>query len=228
MLKSLIDLVFPPVCHVCGNMLPPGEKFICQPCIATLPRTGYHRSSSDINPMENRFAGIIPFLRATGHFFYASGNPISQLIHDFKYRHFPGIARRLGEIMGNELYSTGFFSGADMIMPVPLHFIKKAKRGYNQSEQLAIGLSKATGLPIDTSLRAVRPHRTQTALSHDKRRRNTEGLFQLRKGNIYAGKTIVVVDDVCTTGSTLLSASEAILRDAPGSQVIILSLGVTF
>lgn len=227
-IKRIIDLIWPPLCHVCDARLPDGPEFVCGPCRAALPRTGYHRDPTGTNPMEHRFAGIIPFERATGHFFYSPGGSLANLIHDFKYRSFPGIARELGHLAGTELYSTGFFSGADMIVPVPLHFIRQSRRGYNQAEMIARGLSQATGIPVSTRLKAFRPHRTQTSLSHEDRRENTRGIFRLRHPEEFTGKTIVVVDDVCTTGSTLLSAAETILSEAPGSRVILFALGVTF
>ncbi len=228
MLRALADLLWPPLCHVCSCRLPAGQEFLCQPCIEALPRTGYHRDFSGLNPMEQRFAGIIPFERATGHFFYTPSGALANLIHDFKYRQFPGLARKLGHIVGEELYTTGFFSGVDVIMPVPLHFLKLAGRGFNQSEEIALGLGKATGICVSTDLRARRAHRTQTSLSHEERLTNTRGIFRLRHAERYRGKTILIADDVCTTGATLLSAAETILGEAHGSRVVLLSLGVTF
>lgn len=227
-LRHIADLIWPPLCHVCDCRLPEGETFLCPPCIEALPRTGYHRYSPELNPMELRFAGIIPFERATGYFFYSPGSALASLIHDFKYRQFPGLARQLGKIMADELYSTGFFSGADYIIPVPLHFMKQCRRGYNQSGHIALGVSEATGISINTDLRARRPHRTQTALTHEQRAENIRGIFRLRNADRLRGKTVVIIDDVCTTGATLTEAAATILREAPGSRVLLLTLGVTF
>ncbi|MBD5269268.1 MAG: ComF family protein [Bacteroides sp.] len=226
--RSVLDLIFPPVCHICGAALPPGDKFLCSPCIASLPRTLYHRDPSGTNPMEHRFAGIIPFRRGTGVFFYAPGSPLSQTVQDFKYRKFPGLARRLGQIMANELFPTGFFSGVDAIIPVPIHYTKRLRRGYNQSEMLARGISDVTGIPVSILLKAIKPHRTQTSLSHDARRHNTQGIFSLRHPERLRGKHVMVIDDICTTGATLLSAAEAILKDEPTTEISLISLGVTF
>ncbi|MDE6682523.1 MAG: ComF family protein, partial [Muribaculaceae bacterium] len=112
---SLLDFIFPRVCHLCGATLSAQEKgCVCTPCLSLLPRTLYHRQGG--NPMEMRFAGLFPFERATGHFFYSSGSEVSQLIQYLKYRHFRNLARFMGETVGRELLSTGFFSDIDAIV----------------------------------------------------------------------------------------------------------------
>lgn len=222
----IIDFIFPRVCHICGASLLPGYKYVCAACIDALPRTGYHRQPG--NNMEQRFAGLFPFHRASGHFFYVPGSDISSLIQDFKYRKMPGLARHLGHIMGEELFITPFLNGIDYIMPVPMHFIKQARRGYNQTHLLARGLSEATGIPVDLSLKASRPHRTQTSLTHEQRRRNTDSIFKLLHAERLAGRHVLLLDDVCTTGATLAAAATQLTSSPHGISVSLLSLGVTF
>lgn len=224
--SDLLSLVFPSICHICGTTLADGEHYICSACEAALPRTRYHQQS--MNPMEQRFAGKFPFARASGHFFYSRDSSLSQLIQDFKYRHFPGLAHHLGRILGRELFPTGFFSGIDMIMPIPLHLLKKAQRGYNQTEHIASGISEVTGIPVSTALKARKPHRTQTSLSHDERIANTKDVFRIGNIQHQPMQGILLLDDVCTTGATLTSASETILKTYPGTKLTLLTLGVTF
>ena len=145
-IDDILNLFYPAVCHLCGNDLSPHERFICEPCVAGLPRTGYHRHKR--NPMEERFAGQFPFVAATGHFFYSRDSSLSQLIQDMKYRNFPSIGNKMGEIAGRELFISGFLNEIDVIVPVPMHFFKQAKRGFNQSERIALGIGKASGLPV--------------------------------------------------------------------------------
>lgn len=225
-LSDILDFIYPPVCHVCGTRLAEHEKYICTGCIADLPRTLYHRR--DGNPMEQRFAGLFPFQRASGHYFYSRDTHTATLIHDLKYRKFRGLARYLGQLMGEELYSTSFLSDSDIIVPIPMFFLKKALRGYNQTEEIALGLSAATGIPVVKALRAVRPHRSQTTLTGRQRRRNTEGIFRLDRPGEVRDKRIVLLDDVCTTGSTLISASRAILSAVPDAEITLLTVAVTF
>ncbi|MDE5790300.1 MAG: ComF family protein [Muribaculaceae bacterium] len=224
---AILDFIFPRICHVCGVTLSPQERgYVCTPCLAGLPRTLYHRQKG--NPMEMRFAGLFPFERATGHFFYSSGSEVSQLIQDFKYRHFRGLARFMGETVGRELLSTGFFSDIDVIVPIPMHFLKKAQRGYNQTEEIAIGLSNAVGLPIELSLRARRSHVSQTSLSTQERKENLRDIFALRQHHSLDNKHVLLLDDVCTTGATLAEAVETIHRSCTGTRISMLTLGVTF
>lgn len=235
MLKALIDIFLPPVCHCCGEKLVEGERYVCMGCLFKLPRTMYHlywndhsSPNSDINPMENRFAGLFPFVHATSGFFYGRDSIVSELVKDFKYHKFPGLATFLGEVLADELRSTGFFSGIDYILPIPIHWTKKLKRGYNQTLMLARGLSAVTSIPVSQHLVALRSHHTQTRLSLDSRRENTKNLFLLKNAPSYAGRHVLILDDICTTGATMTSAAEACIAACPGLKISLLSLGVTY
>lgn len=224
--KDFLNVLLPPVCHACGCKLAPHERFACSHCLDQLPRTGYHRRN--LNPMEERFAGQFPFERATGHFFYTRDSALSTLIQDMKYRHFPSIGDMLGKLVASELYSTGFFADIACIMPVPMFFWKQMKRGYNQTHHIAAGISEATGIPVCYNLKAVKSHKTQTAMSAEQRLTNTSGLFALQNADYLRDKGVLLVDDICTTGSTLRSAAEATLAGAPHCRLSLLSIGVTF
>ena len=225
-LNDLLNLFYPAVCHLCGNSLSSHERFICIPCIETLPRTGYHRNLK--NPMEERFAGQFPFEFATGHFFYSKDSSLSQLVQDMKYRKFPSIGNKLGEIAGRELFISGFLSDIDYIVPVPMHFIKKAIRGYNQVDNIAQGLSKETDIPVINALKMVRLRKTQTSLSKTQRYNNAKSLFKPYKKIDLNHKRVLLVDDICTTGATMGSAAKTLTDSYPKIKLYLFSLGVTF
>ena len=225
-LINIVDVLIPPRCHVCGEVLMPEERFICRPCLGRLPRTQYqHREG---NPVEMRFAGKIPFERASGHFFYSRGSAVASLIHDFKYRNYPTLARQMGRLMAEDLFPSGFLNDLDCICPVPLHWIKRLQRGYNQTERIARGISDETGIKVSRDLVAARRHATQTGFTPEERVRNVEGIFILKNAEKYSGKHILLLDDVCTTGATLTSAADAILEAAPTSRLTLLALAATF
>lgn len=225
-LDSLLSVFFPRLCHVCGEKLSEGERSICSSCLESLPRTFYHRR--DPNPMELLLASRIPIEHATALFFYSRQSALSQLVQDLKYRGFPRLGTDLGRIMGLELLSTGFFNDTDSLVPVPLHFLKKMKRGYNQSEMIARGISEITGIPVDDALCARRGHSTQTGKTPQERMRNTEGIFVVRDPSLTAGKHVMIIDDICTTGATLLSAAKAIHSASPGTMISVLTLGLAY
>lgn len=225
LLDHLVDFLFPPRCHVCGSALAPHERFACSHCLSGLPRSGYHRTS--MNPMEERFAGRFPFERATGHFIYTRDSALAILVQDMKYRAFPSIGDMLGSLVATELYSTGFFHDIDLIVPVPMHWLKQARRGYNQAERIARGISAVAGMPVELALKAIRPHKTQTSKTLAQRLSNTAGLFAPARPDSIKGRHVLLVDDVCTTGSTLSSAAEALWTASP-ARLSILTVAVTF
>lgn len=224
-ITDICDFFLPRTCHLCGCKLRDTEKVFCVRCVETLPRSLYHLMP--LNPMERRFAGIVPFVRATGHFIYSRNSELATAIHDMKYRRFPSVGSRLGEIVGEELNMAGFFSGADCIAAVPMHWWKKAKRGYNQTDYIAQGLGRAIGLPVVKVLEANRSHKTQTAMSLQQRLANLSGSFRVVSPDSLKGKGLVLIDDVCTTGSTLRSLAEEIIAAVPDCRLYLLSLCVT-
>ena len=223
---DLVNFIFPAECHICDCKLAPHEEFLCAKCISELPRTGFHRQ--DLNPMAERFAGLFPFERATGLFFYNRGSALSQVIQDMKYRSFPGIGILLGKIAARELLSTGFFNDIEYVVPVPMHWMKKARRGYNQAEMIARGLCEETGMKLYDALKMTRSHKTQTRLSREERMKNATNLFKLSKESDLIGKGVLLVDDVCTTGTTMAEAGRTLYNSCKDIKLSLLTIGVTF
>lgn len=229
----LLDLFIPRECHICGDSLLKSEEFICEGCLRKLPATGYERYwtnrkgvNTDLNPMEQRFAGQIPLERAIAPFFYTRDSALASLIHDFKYRGFSRLASHLGREGAQRLRDTGFFDSVDFIIPIPLHWRKKLKRGYNQAAMIAQGISDITGIPVSETLKAIKPHRTQTSLTAEQRIQNTRGIFKVLNPELLQGKTILMVDDICTTGATILSACEEMVKSIGEVRIKIFTLGV--
>ncbi len=223
---ALLDVIYPPICHGCGAPLVEGEKYLCLQCIAGLPRT-FHALSPADNQMTRRFAGIFPFDYAASWLFYTHDSLVASLIQDFKYRAFPDMASHLGMLMGNELMQSGYFSGIDMIIPMGQHWTRRLKRGYNQTELLAAGLSQATSIPYATPLYASRPHSTQTRVSLERRLTNPRNVYKVTHPQRFAGLHLLLIDDVCTTGATLTSAAEILLKTIPDIRLSMLTIAST-
>ena len=202
------------------------ERYICATCLSRMPRTLFHRQPD--NAMEQRFMGQFPYRQATGHFFYSRGSELAVLMHDLKYHRFPGLARYLGEVVATELLPTGFLSDIDVVVPVPMHPLKQARRGYNQTIEIARGISRVTSIEVAQNLRAVKSHRTQTSMTLEQRLKNTQGVFGVRRPDELDGKGVLLIDDVCTTGATLSAAATALTEACPNIELSLLTLGVTF
>lgn len=231
--KTVIDLIIPRLCHVCGQKLLNGEDFVCLSCHSRLPRTYFSNywknttgTNADLNPMEERFAGHVLLGHAVSFLFYTRGSSTATLVHDFKYRNFPSLACWLGEAAAREFVSTGFFNGIDAILFVPLHWRKHLKRGYNQTERIANGVAKITNIPVKRNLLAIKRHRSQTSLSREERMKNTSGIFRVKNPHELKGKHLLIVDDICTSGATLLSCAKTIETHCPGVRFSFLSIGI--
>lgn len=221
---SFFQLIFPRQCAVCGKLLHEGEEVLCLKCNMDMPRTNYHRLKD--NPVERMFWGKVPLERATSYFFYRKGGDYRRILHQLKY----GGRKDYGEIMGRfmaaELMPTDFFQGVDVIVPVPLHPRKQQKRGYNQSEYIARGVSAVTGIGMDTSVVVRTKHTdTQTRKFTYERWENVEGIFLLHHPGQFTGKHILIIDDVLTTGATITACADA-FQAVEGVRISILTLAV--
>lgn len=223
-LRGFADITFPPHCTICDTYLIPPERFLCSGCLEDLTRTHFHRRAH--NPMEQRLVEV-PFVRATAWLYYKRDMDAAKLIARMKYNHSPDLAQTLGKAMGDELFPTAFFSDIDLILPIPIHLIKRLRRGYNQSREISLGVTEATGVPTGKQLYARRHHPTQTARTAEQRRRNVENVFGIRDPESLHGLHVLILDDVCTTGATLLQAAQTILAAQPDCRISFLTLACT-
>lgn len=219
--KSLWRLFFPKCCTVCGKGLSDGEQYLCIGCINAMPRVKMRNGIME--DVEMLFAGSRVVESAVAYFMYNRHGSYSEILKDIKYHNRPQVGQYLASHFSRELIATGFFDGVDMVVPVPLYRKKMEKRGYNQSSYIADGVSAISGIPVVAAVVAVKPHNSQTSRSVDERMRNVAGVFAVDAD--VAGKRVLLVDDVITTGATL-SACCDVLRQAGASGVRILSLAL--
>ena len=220
--RAAADVVLPRVCPVCGQALDGDEVWLCRKCMADLPRTRYEEI--DFNAMEQLFAGKVPIERATAYFFYEKGSPYASVLHDIKYHSIPRMGQWLTARAVQDMMASGFFNGIDVVTAVPLHRSKLAHRGYNQSEYLARGIADALNIPYIETLKAIRPHSTQTHKGALERWQNIQDNYTLISNDDHLeGKHILLVDDVVTTGSTLTVCS-MLLKTIPGVTVSLFTL----
>ena len=225
-LREAAALLYPPHCPVCGTPLVPGEHTVCTLCRATAPLTGYWHEED--NPLFRKFWGLLPVERASGFLFYIHGSDWQRMIHSFKYRGAWRTARAMGEWYGRCLAESGLYADIDVVVPLPLHPFKRIRRGYNQSEYLAEGIAAQLGVAIDrhsvvrcrnTAAQALKPRRERAG--------NVEGAFSVRRPERLAGRHILLVDDVLTTGSTMTACATEMLRAVPDCRISIAALALS-
>lgn len=226
LLKDLRDLFLPPVCPVCGDPLPERARTVCNECRMAAPFTGFWTQVD--NPVARKFWGLVPVVNASAFLFFVHGNGYRDLIHGFKYAGRWRDALEMGRWYGGELARSGLYGGVEAVVPVPLHWRRRLRRGYNQSEYIAQGIAESLGVEMDARImRRTRHNPSQTKREARERWDNVKGIFAVRHPERIRGKHILLVDDVLTTGSTITSCAEAILAAAPDVHISIATLAVS-
>ena len=207
-LSALLDLLYPPRCPACGRL---SGELLCRACLPELEsisgpicgRCGRPRSVS-----SNHCPDCAP---ERPHFSWARSawifsGPGREIIYDFKYRNNTHLAEALAETL------LPFAGSSDVVSWVPLARSKKWVRGYNQAELLGRRLARLTGLPAAAFLKRVRRTADQSRLSPEERRKNVHQAFTLRPGASAGGLSILLVDDVLTTGSTASECARVLIE----------------
>lgn len=221
-LNDLLSLFFPRLCMICETPLTDGEECICLRCVCDLPRTGYNFLEE--NPTTYLFAGKAPVCHAAAFLHFEKGGNVQKLIHALKYHGNHEIGFHLGRLAALYYRDAIMSDPPDLLLPVPLHPKKQRKRGYNQSEWIAKGISSVLGIPINTTgLRRVRETDTQTSRQTYERWQNVQGIFATTDRDTPEGRHILLVDDVVTSGSTIGACAETLLA-IPGVRVSVLAL----
>ena len=202
-----------PLCVTCENGLTLPGPLICQRCGVVLKSGGAHCFHCRGSKADTYKCKII---RSACNF-----NEFSRgLVYALKYQGADYVAPYMGSVMAQRFGMLAELSGANLVIPVPLFKKRYQQRGYNQSELLASAFCKQTNLPLDTaSLIRVRDTGSQTKLGRAARVTNMTGAFEVKNVAAVKGKTVLLIDDVATTGSTLEACAQA-LRSAGAKRVM--------
>jgi ComF family protein len=209
--KDFIDLIFPRNCPVCKQALFDFEPCLCTICQGMLPRANFHLHPFD-NELTSKLQGLMPVHRVMAFLRFTKKGKSQALLHLLKYKNKPELGEELGRLYGLSLLEKGFASFWDVLVAVPLHPLKKQRRGYNQSECFARGLSKVLGIPYRELLVRRKFTTTQTNKSRLERLENVDDVFALNDGQVTQGLRILLVDDILTTGATLCACAQTLLQ----------------
>lgn len=204
-INNLMSFFYPRLCAACGNALQQNENCICIDCMLHLPETNYYKEHK--NPLRDIFEGRVRVEEVAALMSYKKSNRVQKILHNFKYNGQKEIGYHLGKYFGNQLVEEERFRNIDCVIPIPLHKKKQRKRGYNQSEWIAKGLSEAMGVTcVCDVLVREQYNETQTKKGRFSRWLNVKEVFSLRAADKIEGHHVLVCDDVLTTGATMEAA----------------------
>ena len=211
MLSDFIALLFPITCAACGKSLYKNEHSICTYCMYYLPKTNYHLTID--NPVAKIFWGRVPIHSAASYYSFNKGGKVQKLIHQLKYNGQKHVGVTVGKLYGHELKYIDDFNTINTVIPVPLHPKRLKKRGYNQSDSFAEGLAESMNSDVNyKSLIRKDESNSQTKKSRYSRWQNVESIFDIQHPEQIAGKHLLLVDDVITTGATLEACAQTLLQ----------------
>ena len=224
-LNDFAHLFFPHNCAGCGSDILENTAFLCAECFQQLPPTVFF--SKPKNPVEKIFYGRIKVESAGSAYYFSKESLLHHLIVALKYQGNKNAGIYLGKLLGNEVVLAERFNDIDMIVPLPLNEIKEKKRGYNQAMVIAKAIAEVMNKPVcaDAVIRTVFTE-TQTHKNRISRWRNMEGVFEVRTPEILAGKHVLLIDDVITTGATLEACGAEILK-VPGTKLSVATVAYT-
>ena len=223
-LNTILDIIYPRSCYLCKKTLPENYTCFCLSCLRKLPLIKYticQRCGSPLgqyisfhascNICKNKYFSFAG-LRYAGY--YEDG--LRQLLLDLKFNRQYHIAMFLGRILANHLKKYPFRHSPDAVLAVPMHLIDEQKRGYNQSELIAKVVAKQLKLPlINNLLYQTNKKEKQSSLPENQRHQNVLNVFSVNSKikNYWKGKTLLLIDDIFTTGSTANECSKVLKKN---------------
>jgi ComF family protein len=215
--RGIIDFVLPPVCVCCDNHPDTGNRFVCGDCLSKLKK---------VDDKHNIWGDRVHKVNFTGDalslYWFVEGTEIQHILHALKYSKMKSIGQVFGRIIGSEI-ERRFPGSYDYAVPVPLHKAKLRERTYNQSDYICRGIGEQLNIrPLPKCLKRSRYTKTQTKLSINEREENVRNAFELdnRFASSIKGKSIILVDDVITTGSTILECARVLSENGSGKITI--------
>ena len=187
------------------------EETVCLSCLYLLPKTHYENNPE--NPLAQTYWGQVDFHAVTAEYFFSKTGKVQHLLHQLKYQGNKDAGYFLGQQLGESIRNAEPFQGIDYLVPIPLHPKKEHLRGYNQSFVIAQGVEEKTGIPINKGVLIRKVYTsTQTRKSREERWDNVKEIFDVIDAEVFVSKHVLLIDDVLTTGATLMAAGSTLLK----------------
>ena len=209
-LTELFDFVLPRFCPACRNKLATAENTVCDSCLSKIKLADPEFIKSEYQRKYENKRIISGFV---SQYIFEKDKELQHIIHALKYDKKFHIGIFLGESLGKHFKSQFQSWNINLIIPIPLHHLKKAERGFNQSYYIAKGISSQTSIAVKSNaIKRMRFTQSQTTMTLKEREDNVEGAFKVRKTENVKGKNILLVDDVMTTGATINECGKVLLE----------------
>lgn len=217
-LQAVADVLLPRICIVCERRLNVSEEHICLHCRTDMPLTYFW--DRDHNEMADKYNRLIEsgsefnliggrlerYAYAMALFFYDGSGHYRKITQQLKYHANLSLGRDFGKMLGLKIRCARHLADVDVVIPVPLHWMRRWERGYNQAEVIAAEVAKVLDVDLRTDvLRRCKRTRTQTKVDPKKKFENVRGAFVARRSYIQNDgyRHVLIVDDVFTSGATL-------------------------
>lgn len=221
--NTIFDFILPRFCCSCKTKLPTNQDTMCESCISKIQRSTSARLQREF---DRKFSDKKIISNFYSPFVFEKDKELQHAIHSLKYaKKFP-VGIFLGKFLASEIKISRPDWKLDLIIPIPLHHLKKAERGYNQSYYIAKGVSKI--LKVKASERIVKRVKyteSQTTMTLTERQENISEAFKIRNKNSVKDKTILLIDDVITTGATISECGK-ILLEAGANKIYAASIAI--
>jgi ComF family protein len=206
-LIQVFDFFLPRFCPGCNKKLSADEKPVCSECLSSILIADDFRLQYEY---DRKFTSEKIIKDFYARYVFETDKTLQDIIHALKYKKQFKLGVLLGEILSEGIRSRNW--QFDFIVPVPIHPLKKAERGYNQSDYIVKGLSKSLDIPYSTKLLKRTKHtESQTHLAMTERAKNVANAFKVKNPKLIKGKSFLLVDDVITTGATTQECGRALV-----------------
>lgn len=220
---KLFDLILPRFCCSCKTKLLTNEDTICPICFSKIQLASDERLKIEF---ERKFQNKNIISEFFAPFVFEKDKELQHAIHSIKYQNKFQVGIFLGKVLAANIQSTRSDWKIDLIIPIPLHQLKKAERGYNQSYYIAKGMSKILNVPCsDQIVKRKKYTESQTTMTLTERQENISKAFRIKNKNAVKEKTVLLIDDVITTGATI-SECGSILLESGAKKIFAASIAI--